>query len=232
MKRWFIELIKSILGVFAKLLSLFSKRLAWDLAQWGELTWHKKDKWRQSEDFVKSNHELFTHFGFGPDDYNNMTLIDLGAGSMLRSKYFKGAKIVAIEPLADKYLHNISSSDLHDSFKLYSIPAEQDLIELHESADFVMSINVIDHCYEFDKIIENVFGYLKPGKLAFLSFDSHEVADFMHPLVLTKNICSSKFTKLGFDIEKITETIGTESESYGHGRALNFWLRKPLERNS
>lgn len=203
-------------------------RLMWKhAAQKGELEFHAADRWRPSDAFHESNARLLTEFGFRPDDFDGRVLIDLGAGSKLRTRYFEGAKIVAIEPLADRFRQTIEWCDLDDAWKCFSQPAEEFIDELRESADFVISINVLDHCFDFDVIVKHIFGYLKPGGHAFLSFDSHRVTDHMHPLRLTEKICRSKFEGTGFTIERVSRGLGSAGPTYGHGEALNFWLRRP-----
>lgn len=216
------------------LLTLISKTIfphcsAWELAQLGELYWQKKDKWRHSVNFENDTKILFNNFGFNELDFVGGIIIDLGAGSKLRTKYFKNAKIVAIEPLANKYLSAISWCDLSDAWKLFSRPAEEYIEELRNTADLIISINVLDHCLYFDKIIRNIFSYLKSGAFAFLSFDSHKKSDFMHPLKLSQDICDKKIKEIGFKIEKYSTGIGPNRHSYGHGHTLNYWLRKEIQ---
>ena len=200
------------------------------LAQTGEFDYHVNNKWRQSDDFMGQTHKLFDYFGFTPTSYSNKVVLDLGAGSKLRTKYFESAKIIAVEPLASKFMDTISWSDLKDAYKVFSEPAENLIPECVGAADLVISINVLDHCFDFEVIVKNIFAYLKPGGYAFLSFDSHDVADEMHPLLLTKEICDSYFSDIGFQVEYYTQGFGgvIPENTYGHGPfALNYGLRKP-----
>lgn len=56
--------------------------------------------------------------------------MDLGAGSKLRTKFFTDAKIIAIEPLAEKFMKEIEWCDLKDAYRVYSRPAEDFIGEL------------------------------------------------------------------------------------------------------
>ena len=175
---------------------------------------------------------LFRYFGFQPDDYAGKTVVDVGAGSMLRTKFFRDARLVVVEPLADRFLAEIKTTDLRDADEVHSRPAEQLVESLVGTADLVMSINVLDHCYDFEKIARNIGLYVKPDGVAFLSFDMHAEADEMHPLSLTEETCTPLFANAGLSIEKLTTGVGDSlggPQTYGHGPyTLNYWLRPAL----
>jgi 2-polyprenyl-3-methyl-5-hydroxy-6-metoxy-1,4-benzoquinol methylase len=203
-------------------------------AQEGEFRFHAGNKWRQSEDFMAQTIGLFDSFGFSRRQYDGRTIIDLGSGSKLRTKYFQGARIIAIEPLADRFMVEIEWCDLKDASEVYSVPAEERIEQCRGRADLVISINVLDHCFDFPKIMENVRFYLKRDGLVFLSFDKQKRTDSMHPLKLDEAICKRIFEQTGFVIEKVTR--GTNGilpgDVYGHGfYCLNYWLRRSGEPN-
>ncbi|HEX2355667.1 MAG TPA: methyltransferase domain-containing protein [Micromonosporaceae bacterium] len=198
-------------------------------AQEAEFHFHKQDRWRHTDAFRAQSDRLFRHFGFEPDDYTGKTVVDLGAGSQLRTKFFNGARLVVIEPLADRFLAEIERSDLRDATEVHSKPAEQLIESLVGTADLVVSINVLDHCYDFEEIVSNIRRYLKSDGLAFLSFDMHAKADDMHPLSLTKKTCAPIFARSGLAVERLTtglSDVNGGSPTWGHGPyALNYWLR-------
>jgi len=196
-------------------------------AQEEELTFHQNNAWRASSRFMAQTKSLFAYFGFSSDDYEEKTIIDLGAGSKLRTKYFTAAKIIAIEPLAERFMKTIQWCDLSDAEKVFSSPAEDRINECVNIADLVISINVLDHCYDFERIIDNIAAYLNTGALAFLSFDKHKEADDKHPLILTETICETVFAQKGLIVEKSSKGAGKLLRTYGHGDyCLNYWLRK------
>lgn len=201
---------------------------AWkNLAQEGEYAFHARDTWRRTAHFREQTAELFRHFGFGHNQFLGKTVVDLGAGSMLRAKFFEGADIIVIEPLADRILANIEWTDIGDAKEVHSTPAEELVTSLVGKADFLFSMNVLDHCYNFKDISINIRKYLKPDGVAFLSFDKHEVADDMHPLHLDEEICSEIFDSCGFKILKVSTGTGDilPKNTYGHGPyCINFWL--------
>lgn len=196
-------------------------------SQKGELAFHKTNKWRQSNAFMEQTVELLGYFGFTQDQYINKVIIDLGAGSRLRTKFFKSAKLVAIEPLADDFLRDITWSDLSDADVVYSLPAEELVESCVGKADLVLSLNVLDHCYNFEKIIQNIAMYLKDTGIAFLSFDKHETIDSMHPLYLDEKICEKIFNNSGLKVDKYSMGAGNILVTYGHGEyCMNYTLSK------
>lgn len=204
-------------------------------SQPAELEYHIHSEWRHSGDFWPQTQELFAAFGFKPDTYVGKTILDLGAGSQLRTKYFRNCTLIALEPLADSFLKNVDNCDLLQADRIISAPAETLQNDLIGNIDFCISINVLDHCYDFETICRNIFLYLKDGGSAFLSFDEHDgEADPLHPLALNCHACSALLTTIGFRIDKITqgfpEPFKTDRHvnTYGHGaHCCNFWLTKP-----
>lgn len=198
-----------------------------------ELNFHKTNQFRQSAAFDEETRLLFTDFGFSPDQFAGKVIVDIGAGSKLRGTFFKDSRIAVVEPLASRFLQEISWCDLHKAEQIFSEPAEKFIDELEGKADFVFSINVLDHCYDFEQIVKNIYQYLSPSGLAFLSFDSHHKTSEGHPLVLTKPICEKVFVKAGFHILK--SQVGFSPDYFQIRRrngyndrsdCINFWLTK------
>lgn len=191
-------------------------------SQSGELVFHMNDKFRPSGELDRESEILFNQWGFGENDYANKLIIDAGCGSMLRTKYFRDSIIVGIEPLAHEY-SKIDWCDLQLAKAIYAVPLEEHLGELINVADLIVSINVLDHCYDFQICIENLYSYLKSNGLCFLSYDAHEKGmDRMHPLDLNDGVSRKVFEHAGFVIEKFEK-----GRVYGGGDfSLNYWLRK------
>ncbi|MQY15979.1 hypothetical protein SRB5_61710 [Streptomyces sp. RB5] len=202
------------------------------VAQEGELAWHKKPNWRaREEEWQTRNNRFWTSKDFSPEGWQDKLIVDLGAGSRLRTLYFRGAKIAAIEPLGDKYIAEVEWQDLDKADELYSVPAEKDIPELHGRADLLVSINVLDHGYDFGAAIANVRNYLKPDGLAYLAFDRHDRPDDMHQLMIDDETARAIFDRCGLDIEKF------EEQGRFHGatgpKAVHYWLRpRPVEQET
>lgn len=188
-----------------------------EFSQPGELNFHVNDNWRDSKDFFVESAMLFKYFGFETTDFACKRVVDLGAGSRLRSTYFFGAELIVIEPLASDYLRDVKYCDLGMAKRVYPLPAEQFVDELKGTVDFLLSINVLDHCYEFESCISNISRYLKIGGVALLSYDFHEVADSMHPLTLDYENSLRVFDSYGLGISRYLKGLPRDPPTYGHG---------------
>jgi 2-polyprenyl-3-methyl-5-hydroxy-6-metoxy-1,4-benzoquinol methylase len=193
------------------------------VAQPGELAFHKRPNLRSSGEWEIKNSQFWAKREFSAEGWEGKLIVDVGAGSRLRTLYFQGAKIAAIEPLADKFIAEVEWQDLDQAAEVYAVPAEKDIPELHGRADLVVSVNVLDHGYDFEAAITNIRHYLKPDGRAYLTFDQHERPDDMHQLMIDDTKARAIFDRCGFDLER--------SEEWGryHGAAgppaLHYWLR-------
>lgn len=172
---------------------------------------------------------LFEWWGYAPTAFDDMRIIDIGAGSRLRSRYFAGARIVAIEPLGDRFIETISWSDLSDAEAVYSLPAERYIPELAQTAAFVMCINVLDHTYSADAIIANAYAYLGAGGEFALSVDLHAQGHggHMHPLHFDRDTVRTALIRAGFEPLRDYDGLGpTGKDSYGHGQAYTVIGRR------
>jgi SAM-dependent methyltransferase len=193
------------------------------VAQPGELAFHKRPNLRSSAEWDSKNTKFWAAREFSPEGWDGKWIVDVGAGSRLRTLYFQKAKIAAIEPLADKFIAEVEWQDLDQADEVYAVPAEKDIPELHGRADLLVSVNVLDHGYDFEAAITNIRHYLKPDGLAYLTFDQHERPDDMHQLMIDDTKARAIFDRCGLDLERY--------EEWGryHGAAgppaLHYWLR-------
>ena len=174
-----------------------------------ELSHHKKSKSRSNhKSWMHRTEILFTEQigGYDKNHFNNKTLIDLGAGSKSRAQWFSGSNIISIEPLADQY-KSIHHYDLHKVGKVYSEPAEKYLEELEDSADGIICINVLDHCYNAKIIMENCYKYLKSNGEFCLSVDLHKGRDDKHPIGFSFTSLKQLIDDVGFQIVRQTDTM-------------------------
>lgn len=193
-------------------------------SQVGELSFHKNQgrKSRESQEFNQQTEILFNNFGYSHESYKEKVIIDVGAGSKLRSKYFYLSKIIVIEPLAEKF-QQISHCDLHEAHKIYSLPAENYIGELESLADLVVCINVLDHCFDEKKILQNIYKYLKQEGEFVLSVDLHEeVKDALHPVKIRASDIEEYLIQLGF----IVEFKDMSDRKYTKDVTLSLKLRK------
>jgi len=202
-------------------------------AQSFELEFHKKNLFRQSDAFMEETAQIFESFGFSSNQFAGKTVIDIGAGSRLRGRFFQNSDIIAIEPLAAKFMAEISWCDLSTAKKVFSEPAEVLIPEITGSADLVFSLNVLDHCFDFNRIVSNALCYLKQDGFCFFSFDSHLHVSKGHPLILTESACRKTFVEAGFKIINYQLGFSPEYQKQrgrngydGNSPCLNFWLGK------
>jgi len=195
-------------------------------AQPGELSFHRTSTFRADhEKFTAANARFFDGFGFSATQFTGKTIVDLGAGSKLRALYFTGANIIAIEPLAEKFMQEIEWCDLRKASEVYSAPAEAMIDGLAGRVDFLFSINVLDHCYDFVDCIANIYAYLKPGGTAFLAFDCHQKTDDLHPIIVNEKVASAAMFDAGFQIDKL-ERIASFHRGIA-AYAIALYLTKP-----
>jgi len=194
----------------------------WNDAQKGEFDWHYKNPWRADDwDFVLNTYKIFNHFGFGRDDFRGKSILDVGAGPRLRTKYFKDSIITALEPLGERFVRNFKWCDLRD-VPVYTNPIEEFIPELVHQFDFIISINALDHCYDFNLSISNMCWYLKEGGTIFISYDFHSGSDPLHPLSLSKEVSENTFENNCLKVINEMEYL-----SYGLGdSSLSYWLTR------
>ena len=193
-------------------------------SQPGEKTFHLSSQWRNTSLFMQNTAAVFEGFGLRRDQYAGELIVDVGAGSKLRSKYFAAARIAAIEPLADDFVREIAWCDLNDAERLFSRPAEQCVDELRGRAAFAMCINVLDHTYDPQAILRNIHSYLRPDGAFLLSVDLHDgQADDLHPVALDVDSLRALAIDCGFAIRRAYQYLAC-GPSYGHGFAYTLVL--------
>jgi hypothetical protein len=200
-------------------------RDAWaSAAQEGELDFHKRHNFRAEQEVWWTHVQRdWEALGLKPTGWDGKVIIDVGAGSKLRSLYFEGATLVVLEPLADRYMSEVAWHDLDKADEIYSAPAEQFVPELEGRGDLIVSINALDHGFDFAGGVRNIRRYMKPDATALLSFDMHDRPDDMHPLILTDEICQKIFLEAGFKIEKSEK--GRRYHGAAGPQATHWWLR-------
>jgi 2-polyprenyl-3-methyl-5-hydroxy-6-metoxy-1,4-benzoquinol methylase len=229
------KLAKCIWGYFARIEWLWNstgfRRLLWkSIAQKGELKFHQHNEFNSDEELLRKLAPVFERYGYGPDEFNGKVLVDIGAGSHLVTRYFKGAHIIAVEPLADKYMATIKWCKLKLAKEVYSVPAEERLEKVVGRVDFAICSNVLDHCFDPQAVVNNMYAYLKPGGRACIAVDCHEYRDPMHQLLLNEESLTKIMLNAGFKIEKLVKGLGPVFEGgrqdFGHGNTLIFRMNK------
>jgi len=170
----------------------------WNQAQAGQLNHHIDWSRRVSADQHAASTKLeFEALGFTPDDFNDKVILDFGCGSRLRSKYFHGAFIIALDPLAMEYLVSVAECDLMEANELLCIDGEKYTDLLAGRADLVLCRDMLDQCKEPDTVIYNLSRYAKVGGVILLSFNVRKTPDTCHPHILDETHIDEQLTKLG-----------------------------------
>ena len=161
--------------------------------------------YRMSEEYERKNADLFTSLGFHADEYAGKCILDLGAGSRIRTVWFRGARVYAIEPLADQF-RPLGQCNFDQAAEVFSIPAEQFVDKLAGQVDFLVCLNVLDHVFEPRVVLEHCRNYLRPGGRFLLQTDCHTgLADLQHPAEFSQDWLLQQLQVLGFTIEKKLE---------------------------
>lgn len=149
--------------------------------QQGNFRWPGREEiWDEQWDnifslFAKQSKDQFT---------DDSTLIDIGCGSRPALDWFTHGKKYNIDPLLNDYLKIDVLKGHWNSFsedQLISAPAEDLQSSLVQKADFILCWNVLDHTYDWQKILNNCYQYLKPTGTFILGTDHGGKEHIGHP---------------------------------------------------
>jgi SAM-dependent methyltransferase len=206
----------------------FTDKSSWlQDAQPGELLFHKHRGPTDPEQVAAWVECYWKHLGYSPDSFVGKTLCDMGCGPVLFGAYFHGLiRLIAVDPLADKYRSELTFTRLHLADAVFSVAAEQLIEDLAGNMDVVVSRNALDHIYDFDAAIGNISRYLKEGGLALLHFDLRTKPDSLHPLCMTSEYCEAVYARNGLVAEHKSVGAVPPNVSFGGGLAMAWRLRK------
>ena len=122
------------------------------------------------------------------DDLNNKTILDLGSGpggvakgiyELLKNNEISNVKIIAVDPLMDFYKNEIGILKEDENLKLLTNKGES--IDINdETIDLIFSTNVLDHCDNPQKLIDESYRILKKDGIFFPSL--HLVYSYLGPI--------------------------------------------------
>jgi len=202
------------------------KKILWKMYQQNfEFKFHTAAgrKFRESPEFLLQTKRLFTNWGYRTDQFKEKIIVDVSAGSKLRSSFFVGSLIYAIEPLAERF-KKLSFSDLFECEKVYGVSAEQYIPELEGKANFIICINVLDHVIDPLKVLENCYHYLHRNGDFLISTDLHQhVVSPSHPIGFSKKFLLNLVKTTGFKVMRnfLDRSYGDSGE-----QQLTLVLRK------
>lgn len=195
------------------------KKAIWKvLSQPGELRFHKQENDRCRDDFMECSGQEFTAWGFRPDDYAEKTVMDIGCGSKLRTLYFTDAKIIALDPLADKFIEDVPWCNLTKAAEVYSLPTEKFIDGVEGRVDLLVCMNVLDHCFDTEDILRNMDRYLAVGGKILLSVDVEHHLHHLHPNLVSREFLLKWFDTNGY----IVDVLDASATPYGMGRKFTM----------
>lgn len=184
---------------------------------------------QECKEVAESSEWTMRRFGFEKDSFKDKVLVDIGCGPVGRLTWLEG-EFIAIEPLA-KQFRLLPFARLEKYGKIYEEPAEERIEELIGAVDQIVAINSLDHAFNLNLILENMFLYLKPGGEALISVDVNiedDQPDPYHPLRLRHPAMRELLKRHGFEILREEHGKCTPKEDgWGAGVAYHWWLRKP-----
>ena len=173
---------------------------------------------RSTDEFYGASKKTFEDWKINKSDFAGKTVFDIGCGSKLRSLYFDESILVVSDPLADKYIKQIPWCDLNKASKVYSLPAETPIDELNDNVDLILCINVLDHCYDTDRILNNMNNYLRSGGKMLLSLDVEHGLHHLHPNLVTKEFLKKWFSDHNFTYD----VLEYSDQPYGMGKKFTI----------
>lgn len=154
-----------------------------------ELSYHQHGnfRWPGRENIWDEQwNNIFSLFGKQKKDQftDNQVLIDIGCGSRPALSWFEKGKQYNIDPLLEDYLKIEKLQQYWEPFtkdQLISAPAEELQTQLINKADFILCWNVLDHTYDWKKILNNCFEYLNSDGVFLLGTDHGGKEHIGHP---------------------------------------------------
>jgi SAM-dependent methyltransferase len=149
-----------------------------DECQTFELDFHQKENYRWNRDaFGEAWRKHFEDWcrSFAAEPFlRNSVVLDIGCGSAPAVDYFEHSVRYYLDPLIDKYIKipEVAQYWGEDHMKhALSGPAETYWQFLHNACSFINCWNVLDHCYDWRKVVDNMIKYARRGCIVSFSTD-------------------------------------------------------------
>lgn len=141
-----------------------------------ELDFHQKENYRwDKESFESAWRKHFERWcGVTASDMECCLVLDIGCGSRPAIDYFVDSERFYIDPLVMQFSDIPEVADAWDDERLMNamgVPAEEMVGALAGRCDFVNCFNVLDHCFEWRKVLENMAAYCKQGAVVSFGTD-------------------------------------------------------------
>jgi SAM-dependent methyltransferase len=177
-------------------------------------SWHEQAQaferhwWESSvitpRDPVPVSKAIMERWGYAQDRFKGMNVLDVGCGPTQRLSWLTGVGwLAAIEPLAATY-RNLPGSPMKPYESVWAVPVETYIEPMVGWADFIFSINSLDHCFDLPLALSNLYFYCKTGGSGMLSMDCDKWVsdDPTHPICVSGQEFKDEILKAGFTITR------------------------------
>lgn len=202
----------------------------------GERFW--LDLWASQAEFLLE--VLRKEFGIIPNDA--LRVLEIGGGAIGVIRWFERGHLFALDALGDLFKQAfpslpLSNYPLRKDVTYYAIPAEQ-MMSVYPLRPFdtVLIFDCLDHCRDPQRVLRNIYGVLKPGRLLCETtttfyqkmMTSPEYAKY-HPWTWEQQDLMEMVSSVGFELAFISDefpvhpgfkTIGANSD-----QILRLWRR-------
>jgi ubiquinone/menaquinone biosynthesis C-methylase UbiE len=158
--------------------------------------------------------------------YDLYRIIEIGCGPIGIIKYINRGRRYGLDPLEEFYKSNETLTQLRDSRVQYlegtgeQIPFEENFFDL------VISDNVLDHVYDTNLVMREIFRVLKPGGYLYLIVNVRTRRGTQFHKILSK-LLIDKGHPQSFDVTSIRNLIGRFQYSL-----LSEWISNSREARS
>lgn len=191
-----------------------------------ELRYHQQPnfRWPGQEAIWNEQWDNVFHFaGLNKDSFtNNQLMLDVGCGSKPSLDWFNAGDKYGIDPLLEEYRKIPTMKDYwndHKNDHFLNVPAEQQVSKFNNKFDFVLCWNVLDHCFDAEKVLRNIYFYAKADAVILIGTDMSETPHLGHPGIKSREAFMSVIREL-FMIEKEVNS------AFKYCRQRAFVLRK------
>lgn len=211
-------------------------QLRWRIAQWGELLWWKqylKSKspgtylqWKTAywSDFLKKTDSCPL-----PDS----TILDAGCGPAGIFLVFPHHKVVAIDPLLDRYEQNLQHFSKAEFPYTEFVTINMELYQPGKVFDWVFCINAINHVADLRSSMLRLANLTRKGGTLVISTDMHRFSlprfffrmwpwDLLHPQQLRLKDFENEMASAGFEI--------VHKYQLKKGLIFDYWAFKAVRR--
>ena len=161
-----------------------------------------KDAFNQEESLKATFMRYCDRLDINKDTFKNKRVIDIGCGPRGTLHYFNAKLKIGVDPLANLYqkFFNVDEQDMiYINSGAENIPLDDNF------ADFVISVNALDHIDNFKQAIKEIHRILKPEGCIILQLNINKKRTITEPILLNKMIIKNELKEF-FNYQIVKET--------------------------